>query len=150
MEDRLREMHGVLDVAINSVADTVQLTYDADAVSLEPLKHMLAQLGCRCEGEEKQTAHAHMEHEQHKAAGHDHHAMMEQDFRRRFWIALAFTIPVLLLSPTIQGWFGYRLTFPGVQYVLFALASVIVLYGTWPFYKEARQALRTGIIQNCR
>jgi len=46
IEDRIREMHGVLDVAINPVADAVQLTYDADVVGVEHLKHMLAQLGC--------------------------------------------------------------------------------------------------------
>jgi Cu2+-exporting ATPase len=142
IEDRIREMHGVLDMTINPVADTVQLTYDTDVVGLEHLKHMLAQLGCPCEGEEERPAHAHMEHEHHKAEGHDHHAMMERDFQRRFWVVLILTVPVLLLSPTIQGWFGYTLVFPGVRYVLFVLAS----YGTWPFYKNARKALRTGIL----
>ena len=146
LEDHIRALHGVLDVAINPVADTVQLTYDADAVELDHLKHMLAQLGCPCEGEQDHTAHAHVTHEQHKAAEHDHHAMMEQDFRRRFWLVLVLTVPVLLLSPTIQGWFGYTLTFPGVRYVLFVLASVIAIYGTWPFYKNARKALRTGVL----
>jgi len=146
IEDRIREMHGMLDVAINPVADTVQLTYDADAVEMDHLKHMLAQLGCLCEGEQDHTAHAHMQHEQHKAAEHDHHAMMEQDFRRRFWVVLVLTVPVLLLSPTIQGWFGYTLVFPGVRYVLFVLASIVAIYGTWPFYKNARKALRTGVL----
>ncbi|MBE9506449.1 MAG: ATPase P, partial [Chloroflexi bacterium] len=146
IENRIREMHGVLDVAINPVADAVQLIYDADIVNLDHLKHMLAQLGCRCEGEEERPARAHMEHEQHKAKEHDHHAMMERDFRRRFWIVLALSVPLLLLSPTIQVWFGYSLTFPGVRYVLFVLASVIAIYGTWPFYKNAAKALRTGIL----
>jgi Cu2+-exporting ATPase len=146
IEARIREMYGVLDIAINPVADAVQLTYDADVVGLEHLKHMLAQLGCPCEGEQDHTAHAHMQHEQHKAEEHDHHAMMEKDFRRRFWVVLVLTIPVLLFSPTIQGWFGYTLTFPGVRYVLFVLASIIAFYGTWPFYKNARQALRSGVL----
>jgi Cu2+-exporting ATPase len=146
LEDHIRALHGVLDVAINPVADAVQLIYDADVVGLEHLKHMLAQLGCPCEGEQDHTAHAHMTHEHHKAEEHDHHAMMEQDFRRRFWVVLVLTVPVLLLSPTIQGWFGYTLTFPGVRYVLFVLASVIAIYGTWPFYRNARKALRTGVL----
>ena len=146
LEDHIRKMHGVLDVAINPVADTVHLVYDADVVSLEHLKHMLAQLGCSCEGEEGQTAHAHMEHEHDKAEGHDHHAMMEADFRRRFWVVLVLTIPVLILSPTIQQWFGFSLTFPGYRYLLFAMATVITIYGTWPFYKNARQALRSGVL----
>jgi len=146
IENRVRALHGVRDVAINPVADTVQLTYDADMVSIEHLKHMLAQMGCTCEGEPERTAQAHMEHERAKAEGHDHHAMMEQKFRRRFWAVLAITAPVLILSPTIQGWFGFALTFPGARYLLFALATVITFYGTWPFYKNARKALRSGIL----
>lgn len=146
IENRVRALHGVHDVAVNPVADTVQLTYDADLVSIEHLKHMLAQMGCTCEGEPERTAHAHMEHEHAKAEGHDHHTMMEQDFRRRFWAVLAITAPVLILSPTIQRWFGFALTFPGARYLLFALATVITFYGTWPFYKNARQALRSGIL----
>lgn len=146
LEDRIRALHGVHEVHINPVADTVHLVYDADVVGLEHLKHMLAQLGCRCEGEQDHTAHAHMTHEQHKAEGHDHHAMMEQDFRRRFWVVLALTVPVLLLSPTIQQWFGFSLIFPGYRYLLFAMATVITFYGTWPFYRNARKALRSGVL----
>jgi len=52
----------------------------------------------------------------------------------------------LLLSPTIQRWFGFTLTFPGARYVLFALATVITFYGAWPFYKNARKSLRTGVL----
>jgi len=146
LEDRLRALHGVHEAHVNPVADTVHLVYDADAVGLEHLKHQLAQLGCSCAGELERPTHAHMEHEQHKAEGHDHHAMMEADFRRRFWVVLALTVPVLLLSPTIQNWFGFILTFPGARYLLFTMATAITLYGTWPFYKNARKALRSGVL----
>ncbi len=146
LEEHIRALHGVHEAYINPVADTVHLVYDADVVGLEHLKHMMAQLGCRCEGEQDHTAHAHMTHEQHKAEGHDHHAMMEAGFRRRFWVVLALTIPVLILSPTIQQWFGFSLTFPGYRYLLFAMATVITFYGTWPFYKNARKALRSGAL----
>ncbi len=146
IEYRIQALHGVHEVHVNPVADTVHLAYDADEVSLEHLKHQLAQLGCSCEGEPEQPAHAHMEHEHQKAEGHDHHAMMEADFRRRFWVALAITVPVLLLSPTVQDWFGFTLTFPGARYLLFALATVITFYGTWPFYKNGRKALRSGVL----
>jgi len=146
LEDRIQALHGVREVHVNPVADTVHLVYDADVVSLEHLKHMLAQLGCRCEGEPERPARAHVEHEHHKAEGHDHHAMMEADFRRRFWVVLALTVPVLLLSPTIQNWFGFTLTFPGARYLLFAMATAITFYGTWPFYKNGRKALRSGVL----
>lgn len=53
---------------------------------------------------------------------------------------------MLLLSPTIQQWFGFSLTFPGYRYLLFAMATVITLYGAWPFYKNARKALQSGVL----
>ena len=63
-----------------------------------------------------------------------HHHML-QDFRRRFLISLAATVPVLLLSPTIQGWLGFSITFPGSTIALFAVSSFIYVYGGWPFLK---------------
>jgi len=145
LEDRIRGLHGVHQVNINPVADTVQLIYDEDVVSLDHLKHMLSQVGCSCDGEMDMPSHAHMQHEQRKAEGHDHHAMMEADFRRRFWVVLGLTVPVLLLSPTIQGWFGFTLTFTGARYLLFVLATIITFYGTWPFYKNALKSVRSGL-----
>jgi len=146
LEDQILALHGVEEAHINPVADTVHLVYDDEVASLDHLKHMLAGMACPCEGEQDHTAHAHMEHEEHKAEGHDHHAMMEQDFRRRFWLVLALTVPVLLLSPTVQDWFGFSFTFPGARYVLFALATLIAIYGTWPFLVNARKALRSRVL----
>ena len=56
--------------------------------------------------------------------GHDHEAMIA-DFRRRFWVSLALTVPILLLSPMIQRFLGVdrALAFPGDVYVLFGLAG---------------------------
>ncbi len=85
-----------------------------------------------------------MQHAAH--GGHDHHAMMERDFKCRFFIVAALTVPVLILSPTVQGWLGFRLSFPGARYLLFALASLITIYGTWPFYKGAVKAIRRGVL----
>ncbi|MFC3098353.1 heavy metal translocating P-type ATPase [Alteraurantiacibacter palmitatis] len=68
------------------------------------------------------------------AGGHDHGAMIA-DFRRRFWVVLALTPPVLLLSPMIQHLLGLadRLAFPGDGLLLFALSTIVYLYGGWPF-----------------
>ncbi|WP_417857359.1 heavy metal translocating P-type ATPase, partial [Xanthomarina gelatinilytica] len=66
-------------------------------------------------------------------AGHDHHKMMIADFRKRFWVTLVLTIPILFFSPMIQDFFGYEFLLPGNQYILFALSSVVYFYGGWPF-----------------
>ncbi|HEX6846319.1 MAG TPA: copper-translocating P-type ATPase [Chitinophagaceae bacterium] len=67
--------------------------------------------------------------------GHDHHAMMIDDFKKRFWISLLLTIPTLLLSEMIQHWLGFQLKFAGDKYVLLVLSSFIFFYGGWPFLK---------------
>ncbi len=87
--------------------------------------------------ETTENGHDHSEHEGHGEHGHhdhsEHHRQMIADFRRRFWVSLALTLPILVLSPTLQGWLGYELAFPGVMLVLAALATAIFLYGGWPF-----------------
>jgi Cu2+-exporting ATPase len=62
---------------------------------------------------------------------------MVGDFRRRFWISLAITIPILFLSPMIQAFLGFKkaVAFPGDAYVLWVLSSAVFFYGGWPFLK---------------
>ncbi len=76
-------------------------------------------------------------------AGHDHGAMIV-DFRRRFWVSLILTVPILLLSPMIQGFLGLdeALAFPGDRYLLFVLSVGVFVYGGWPFL--------TGLVSEIR
>jgi len=69
--------------------------------------------------------------------GGDHHAHMVTDFRTRFWISLAITAPILILSPMIQAFLGFKeaFEFPGDSYVLWVLSSAVFFYGGWPFLK---------------
>jgi len=68
-------------------------------------------------------------------AGHNHHAMMIADFRKRFYVVFILTIPIMLLSEMIQHWLNLHISFPGSEYVLLALSSVVFFYGGWPFLK---------------
>lgn len=78
----------------------------------------------------------HVENNPHMGhAGHNHHAMMIADFRKRFYIMLVLTVPVMLLSEMIQHWIGIHISFPGSEYVLLLLSSIIFFYGGWPFLK---------------
>jgi len=83
----------------------------------------------------------HQDHSKHTAnvpmgmERHDHHKMMVEDFKRRFYITLIITIPVLLLSPMIQQWFHFNITFQGSTYLLFALSTIVFFYGGFPFLK---------------
>jgi len=73
-----------------------------------------------------------------------HHAPMIADFRRRFWVSLIITIPVLFLSPLIQQFLGLegKFSFTGDLYALWALSSVIFFYGGYPFLKGIYGELR--------
>jgi len=62
-----------------------------------------------------------------------HHRMMIRDFRKRFFISLVISIPIIILSPMIQGILGFSFSFTGSSYVLFALSAGIYFYGGWPF-----------------
>ncbi len=77
----------------------------------------------------------HMEHnDQYDQHGHnDHHEMMIVDFKKRFFVSLIVTVPLLILSPMIQEWTNTSISFRGSNYVLFALATFIYFYGGWPF-----------------
>src|SRR5215813_8420708 len=69
---------------------------------------------------------------------------MVADFRKRFWISVLLTIPVLVLSPMIQHVLGLgeRWRFTGDAYILTVLSSVIYFYGGWPFLDGLRQEVR--------
>jgi Cu2+-exporting ATPase len=77
--------------------------------------------------------------------GHDHvdHAGHEQVFRKRFWVCLALSVPVLLFSPTLQDWLGFTLpSFPGSQWIVPAFSVIVFLYGGVPFLQMAIPELR--------
>jgi Cu2+-exporting ATPase len=76
---------------------------------------------------------------------HDHHADMAADFRRRFWVSLVFTLPILALSPMLQSLVGLReaIHVPGDLYVLFGLSSAVFGYGGWPFLKGLFEEIKS-------
>src|SRR5919109_3342929 len=74
--------------------------------------------------------HHDMKHDEHaihmerKGYGHtDHHVHMVADLRKRFWISLIITIPILVLSPVVQSFLGLgdSIRFTGDSYLLFVL-----------------------------
>lgn len=89
--------------------------------------------------EHNMNAHGMEMHHQSPA----HHEMMIKDFQKRFFIALALTIPIFILSPMIQEWFNFSIHIPNSQYLLLGLATVVFLYGGWPFLSGWIQEMKS-------
>ncbi len=74
---------------------------------------------------------------------HSHHAHHVEEFKHRFWVSLALTVPILLLSEMIQTWLGLEWIKTPYQKEALSLLSVIVyLYGGWPFLKGLHQEVK--------
>ncbi|HPU39816.1 MAG TPA: heavy metal translocating P-type ATPase, partial [Microthrixaceae bacterium] len=83
----------------------------------------------------------HSGHEAH--AGHDKHAGHDPEmFRRRFWVSLVLTIPLVVTSHMVMDWFGYMLEFPGIEWVGPVLGSIVFLWGGWPFLQGGVREVR--------
>ncbi len=75
--------------------------------------------------------------------GHNHHAMMIADFKKRFYLVLILTVPIMLLSTMIQKFMGVDWQFIGSKYILLALSSVVFFVGGWPFFKGLVTEIKT-------
>ncbi|WP_437342060.1 heavy metal translocating P-type ATPase [Exiguobacterium alkaliphilum] len=93
-----------------------------------------------------------VEHSHHASSHHEHgethhahtggHQGMIEAYKRRFFVSLGLTIPILILSDMIQEWAGFELTFPYEKETLFVLATIVYVYGGWPFLKGSIDELR--------
>ena len=93
-------------------------------------------------GHDMPEDHSHMQQ-----MGHDmpeDHSHMVDDYKRRLWISLAATIPILVLSPMLQMFVGLgnQLRFFGDSYLLFAFSTFVYFYGGWPFLKGFKDELK--------
>ena len=77
---------------------------------------------------------AHGHHPDAGHTGHDKHAGHDPEmFRRRFWLTLALTIPLVLTSHMVMDWFNYSVDLPLMEWYGPVLGSIVFLWGGWPF-----------------
>jgi Cu2+-exporting ATPase len=86
---------------------------------------------------------AHAGHDMDAHGGHDKHAGHDPEaFRRKFWLSLVLTVPIVVTSHMVMDWFSYSLDFPGMSWVGPVLGSVVFFYGGWPFLAGAVSEIR--------
>ncbi len=99
------------------------------------------------ESNNQHDMHDPMSHDQNsdkpQHENHDQHQKMVTDFKRRFFLTLLLTIPILILSPVIQGFLGLDLRFAGDSIILLALSTALFIYGGKPFLTGAVDELKS-------
>src|SRR5829696_4299334 len=75
--------------------------------------------------------------------GHDKHAGHDPAmFRRRFWLSLVLTLPLVVTSEMVMDWFGYTIDVPGQSWIGPVLGSFVFWWGGWPFLVGGLAELR--------
>lgn len=91
--------------------------------------------------------YAHGMHGDSNQKGYDKHAGHSiVMFKKRFYVSLVLTVPVLIISPLIQQFFKFSFTFPGDRFLLFLISSFVFFYGGWPFLVGAKNEIRNRAI----
>lgn len=87
----------------------------------------------------KQMDHSmHMDHEH---VGMDH-SMHMGNFKQKFWLSLILAIPIILFSPMMGMEFPFQVTFPGSDWLVLILATILFIYGGQPFLSGAKMELK--------
>lgn len=105
----------------------------------------------------------HSKHEQHEMSGHDHHdmnhgmnghdhhdmdhggmdhSMHMGNFKQKFWLSLVLSLPIIIFSPMMGMQLPFQFTFPGSEWVVLVLATVLFIYGGEPFLSGAKMELK--------
>ena len=168
IEKRIGALPGVMHAHANPASSSVTVHYDQAVTSEAALRDAVRECGYHCRGEVRpdhqckfaepdphaaRAKHAaqpgsknDMAHDMGHGAGMDM-AGMVRDMRNRFFVALAFSIPLFLWMPM-----GLPLPTPPVPFGLrmdqwlFILATGAVVWPSWPFWVAAWRALRNGVL----
>lgn len=85
-----------------------------------------------------------MHHDNH--ASHDHHsghAHHHGNFKVKFFVSLIFAIPIILLSPLMGVNLPFQFTFPGSEWVVLILSTILFFYGGKPFLSGGKNEIAT-------
>ncbi|EAC3257126.1 copper-translocating P-type ATPase [Listeria monocytogenes] len=88
------------------------------------------------------TSHEnHDHHENHNHhSGHAHH---HGNFKAKFFVSLIFAIPIILLSPMMGVKLPFQFTFPGSEWVVLILSTILFFYGGKPFLSGGKDEIAT-------
>ncbi|UXS36992.1 heavy metal translocating P-type ATPase [Staphylococcus delphini] len=83
----------------------------------------------------------HDNHESHNHhSGHAHH---HGNFKAKFFVSLIFAIPIIFLSPMMGVKLPFQFTFPGSEWVVLILSTILFFYGGKPFLSGGKDEIAT-------
>ncbi|AQY51163.1 copper-transporting ATPase CopB [Listeria weihenstephanensis FSL R9-0317] len=94
------------------------------------------------------TTHTHHAHgEDHEKMDHSEHEGMDHsmhmgNLKQKFFVSLILAIPIILLSPMMGMSLPFQFTFPGSDWLVLVLATILFFYGGMPFLKGAKMELQ--------
>lgn len=154
VEDIVNALPHVVESSFDPINGLLKVKVHKGMTSSKAIIEGLKKCSVRCEQNNVSNSAnmGHMDHEAmnkpmkmgaKKPAIYDHHAMMEAELKRSFIVAAIFTIPILILSSSIQAWIGYTLPSSfALSVVLGVAASIVILYGGLVFYKGSIQSFK--------
>ncbi|MCG2465067.1 copper-translocating P-type ATPase [Staphylococcus epidermidis] len=85
----------------------------------------------------------HMHHDNHASHHHSGHAHHHGNFKVKFFVSLIFAIPIILLSPLMGVDLPFQFTFPGSEWVVLILSTILFFYGGKPFLSGGKDEIAT-------
>ncbi|MFZ6066215.1 heavy metal translocating P-type ATPase [Staphylococcus arlettae] len=83
-----------------------------------------------------------MHHDNHEShhhhSGHAHH---HGNFKAKFFVSLIFAIPIIFLSPMMGVKLPFQFTFPGSEWVVLILGTILFFYGGKPFLSGGKDEI---------
>ena len=83
----------------------------------------------------------HEQHDDHHSHGHMGHMEHMGNLKQKFWISLIITIPILFLSTFMGIELPFQFSFPGSDWVVVILSTILFIYGGTPFLQGAKMEL---------
>ena len=83
----------------------------------------------------------HMHHDNHDSHHHSGHAHHHGNFKVKFFVSLIFAIPIILLSPLMGVNLPFQFTFPGSEWVVLILSTILFFYGGKPFLSGGKNEI---------
>ncbi|EGQ2995980.1 cadmium-translocating P-type ATPase [Staphylococcus pseudintermedius] len=81
-----------------------------------------------------ESHHPHSHHIHHDDHAHHHHG----NFKMKFFVSLIFAIPIIIFSPMMGVQLPFQFTFPGSDWMVLILATILFIYGGQPFLVGAK------------